>query len=91
VAEPVPENGQQNSALRLGFLVYKKIVSPVFHTVLTIAAPLTGGCRFQPTCSEYAYIAIHRYGLLRGGWLATRRLLRCHPFAKGGVDNVPQN
>ncbi len=50
----------------------------------SLAGPLTGGCRFQPTCSEYAYIAIDRYGLLRGGWLATRRLLRCHPFARAG-------
>lgn len=90
MAEPQREDEQQQKpALRLGFLLYKKILSPLFHGILHLAGPLTGGCRFQPTCSEYAYIAIARYGLLRGGWLATRRLLRCHPFAAGGADNVP--
>ena len=46
-------------------------------------------CRFQPTCSAYALEAIQRYGAVRGGWLAARRLLRCQPFCKGGFDPVP--
>ena len=47
-------------------------------------------CRFRPTCSAYAYEAISRYGALKGGWLALRRLLRCHPFYKGNFfDPVP--
>ena len=46
-------------------------------------------CRYIPTCSEYAETAIARYGAVRGGRMAAARLLRCHPFAKGGYDPVP--
>ena len=45
-------------------------------------------CRFWPTCSEYAYEAIRKYGPLKGSYLAVRRLLRCHPFSPGGYDPV---
>lgn len=45
-----------------------------------------GICRFKPTCSEYTYQAIEKYGILRGGLLGLRRVLRCHPWSKGGYD-----
>ena len=48
-------------------------------------------CRFQPTCSQYAYTAIERFGAFKGGWLAFRRLLRCNPFSRGGYDPVPED
>jgi len=50
---------------------------------------LPRACRFEPTCSIYAREAIERYGLRRGGALALKRLLRCHPFRRGGFDPVP--
>jgi len=51
---------------------------------------LGASCRFTPSCSEYAEIAITRYGIVRGGFLALRRILKCHPFHEGGIDEVPE-
>lgn len=65
--------------------VYKTALSPILHAL----AGATGACRFQPTCSEYAAIAVSEHGLLRGGVLAVGRVLRCHPLHGGGFDPVP--
>jgi len=56
---------------------------------LAISPMMAPRCRFLPTCSEYAIEAIERHGALRGGWLALRRILRCHPWGGSGIDNVP--
>lgn len=54
-------------------------------------SPLLGPhCRFYPSCSSYAQIAVERYGVIRGSWLAVRRLSRCHPWNTGGNDPVPE-
>jgi len=77
-------SGDLRARLLNGLLsIYKGVVSPVLHL------GMSGGCRFQPSCSEYAVLAIHRHGTVRGGWLAMRRLLRCHPGCRGGFDPVP--
>ena len=65
------------SALRF----YKTRVSPY----------LPAACRYTPTCSEYAMEAIERHGVLKGGWLTTRRLVSCNPFSRGGYDPVPEH
>ena len=58
---------------------YKVCISPY----------LGNHCRYTPTCSQYAYDAISKYGIFKGGWLALRRLLRCHPWGGSGYDPVP--
>lgn len=55
----------------------------------TVSELTPHSCRFQPTCSYYAFTAIERYGFARGSWLAVKRLARCNPFSKGGYDPVP--
>ena len=56
------------------------------NTVSKILPPV---CRFQPTCSHYAFEAIKKYGFARGSWLAAKRIGRCNPFSEGGYDPVP--
>jgi len=58
---------------------YRRYLSPV----------LPPSCRFHPSCSAYTYKAVMRHGCLKGLWLGLNRLLRCHPFDRGGVDQVP--
>jgi len=65
--------------LRVFVRGYQYLISPV----------LPGTCRYQPTCSGYALEAIARYGALKGGWLAVRRISRCHPWGGWGYDPVP--
>ena len=55
---------------------------------LTLSPMLAPSCRFIPSCSEYAYQAIQKYGLVRGCWKAAKRLARCHPLTPGGYDPV---
>jgi putative membrane protein insertion efficiency factor len=61
--------------------VYRVTLGPLFG--------LISGCRFTPTCSQYGYEAIQKYGWRRGWWMAVKRIGRCHPFHEGGWDPVP--
>jgi len=65
--------------------LYKRTLSPLIHSITGTA----GACRFQPTCSEYAVLAVETHGWLRGGWYALWRVLRCNPLGSGGFDPVP--
>ncbi|MBN2043890.1 MAG: membrane protein insertion efficiency factor YidD [Anaerolineales bacterium] len=57
---------------------------------LTISPTLPADtCRYYPTCSHYGYQAIYKYGLIKGGWMAFTRVLRCNPWSQGGIDPVP--
>jgi len=63
----------------------------VIHAYRLLVSPVLGGsCRFEPSCSAYAEQAILAHGARRGGWLALRRVLRCHPFGAWGHDPVPK-
>ncbi len=79
---PVPA-GRARRWARAPFVLaircYQRVISP-----WTMSS-----CRYYPSCSQYALVAIQRHGVLRGGWLALRRLGRCHPWTPGGVDHVP--
>jgi hypothetical protein len=68
----------------------KRIALVLIHCYqLAISAYRPPSCRYVPSCSQYGYEAITKYGFWRGGWLTIKRLSRCHPFSKGGVDLVP--
>ncbi|MDR2981019.1 MAG: membrane protein insertion efficiency factor YidD [Puniceicoccales bacterium] len=84
-SEPTPQPGWGARVMILLVRGYQRFVSPPLHFVL---GPWCG-CRFSPTCSEYARQALVKHGFFRGSWLAIRRILRCHPWNPGGIDEVP--
>jgi hypothetical protein len=83
-ASPAPTTGMQSVGVKAALMalrIYKGYLSALF----------AGSCRFEPTCSMYAYQAIERFGVIRGSWIGLKRLLRCHPLSrKFGYDPVPE-
>ena len=73
----------------IGRAVRTALVLAVRGYQVAISPMLPPSCRYYPTCSQYAVEALERHGAWRGGWLALRRILRCHPFRPGGYDPVP--
>ncbi len=70
----------------------KKLILSLIRFYMKFISPLKKPCcRFVPTCSEYALEAIERFGLVRGGFMAFSRILRCNPFCKSGYDPVPKD
>ncbi|MBI1758109.1 MAG: membrane protein insertion efficiency factor YidD [Actinobacteria bacterium] len=68
----------------------RAVIAPIGFYQRNISPMRLPTCRYAPTCSEYAVEALRLHGALRGGWLAIRRVLRCHPWHRGGHDPVPQ-
>jgi len=74
--------------------IYKLIKEGVIILILLYQQSLSilfgPCCRFTPSCSSYALLSIHRFGIMEGGWLLLKRLIKCHPFHPGGYDPVPE-
>ncbi|RLA80446.1 MAG: membrane protein insertion efficiency factor YidD [Deltaproteobacteria bacterium] len=76
------------SCISRGNEVLREVLLTLLKAYRLISPLLGRNCRFTPTCSQYAMEAIGRYGPWKGGWMALKRLLRCHPFCPGGYDPV---
>ena len=80
----------RRAAALLGRILAWPLIALVEAYRWSVGPLLPRACRFHPSCSAYAAGALRRHGALRGGWLAARRLGRCHPWHPGGVDPVPE-
>ncbi|MCX7116743.1 MAG: membrane protein insertion efficiency factor YidD [Legionellales bacterium] len=72
----------------MGQIMRKMMCVPIRSYQYVISPFIRSCCRFYPSCSQYAILAIETHGIIKGLWMATRRLLRCHPFSEGGFDPV---
>lgn len=71
-------------------LVPRNVGVIVLRTYRAVVSPLYGDvCRYYPSCSLYSLQAVQAHGLVKGSWLTARRLIRCHPWARGGIDDIP--
>lgn len=75
--------------VKAGAAMQKILIFLISAYRYAISPFLGANCRFHPSCSCYAHQAVERFGALRGGWLALRRIARCHPWHEGGIDPVP--
>ena len=70
-------------------MIARSLIAVVRLYQLTLSRILPPSCRFDPSCSAYAIGALRRHGAVKGGWLATKRICRCHPWGPSGYDPVP--
>lgn len=70
--------------LLFAITLHQKFITPVVDSIFGAGKT----CRFEPTCSHYAYHAVEKYGVVKGSFMGLSRILRCHPFAKGGYDPI---
>jgi len=70
-------------------LIRRILIAPIRAYQLTLSRIMPPSCRFTPSCSAYAITALERHGPVKGGWLATKRICRCHPWGPSGYDPVP--
>ena len=82
----MPKAPTDNSAASRGNAAQRLLIAGVLLYRVTLGRLMGGQCRFQPTCSQYAIEVIRKYGALRGGWRALKRIARCHPFGGSGYD-----
>ncbi|OQX50739.1 membrane protein insertion efficiency factor YidD [candidate division CPR3 bacterium 4484_211] len=75
----------KNIVLKL-IRVYQQYFSGCTHWLARSLGFFEAGCKFTPRCSKYAYQAVDKYGLVKGGWLGLMRIVRCHPWSRGGSD-----
>ena len=69
----------------------RKLISGLIALYRYLISPFLGpNCRYTPTCSEYAQTAVMRFGVFKGGWIAIKRIVSCHPWGKHGYDPVPE-
>ena len=85
IAVDAPEVGPEKMVSGLGGRFFLLLIKGYQYCISPLFPP---SCRYTPTCSEYAVEAVVKYGAIRGMWLGTRRILRCHPFVSGGYDPV---
>jgi putative membrane protein insertion efficiency factor len=81
-----------NRAAAFLLLAPRNVCVAILTAYRTVISPLYGDvCRYYPSCSHYTLQAIQQHGVVRGIWLGSKRIVRCHPWAEGGIDDVPHS
>lgn len=85
----VSQPSERQTALPFATVPSRAVIGLIRFYQKAVSPYLPPSCRYYPTCSEYALLAIRKYGVVKGGWLGVKRILRCQPLFPGGYDPVP--